>query len=63
MLPKTNNKHGSLAGRAMSDAGNRPGVARAGDLHTIATSIGMVGLVLYVLVLAAPELWPQLFGQ
>ena len=62
MLPKTNNKGGTV-GRAMSGAGDRRDIARAGDLQPICVSLAMIAVAGCTLVFSAPDLWPALFAQ
>jgi hypothetical protein len=61
MSPKTNNNIGGSRGRAALVL--RGGAARAGDLHVLANSVAMLGLTFVLLVLSAPQLWPQFFAQ
>jgi len=61
MSPKTNNNIGGSCGRAALVL--RGGAARAGDMHVLANTVAMLGFTLALLVLSAPQLWPQLFAQ
>lgn len=60
MLPK-NKKTGGTVGRAMPGAGDRLGIARAGDLHTICGPLAVIAFAGCTLAFNASELWPALF--
>jgi len=60
MSPKTNNNMSGNRGRAALAL--RGEAARAGETRVLANSFAMLGFTLVLLVLSAPQLWPQLFG-
>jgi hypothetical protein len=61
MSPKTNNKIGGTHGRAALIL--RGDAARAGEMQVLANGFAMLAVTLALLVLSAPQLWPQLFAQ
>jgi hypothetical protein len=63
MLPKTNNKHGGTLGRAVSGAGDRRDIVRAGDLRAIRVCLASIVFTGCTLAFSAPGLWPALFSQ
>ena len=59
MSPKTNNNIGGTRGRAALTFGD---AARAGEMQVLANGFAMLGVTVVLLVLSAPQLWPQLFA-
>jgi hypothetical protein len=60
MSPNKNNNMGGSRGRAALI--HRGEAARAGERRVLANSFALLGLTFVLLVLSAPQLWPQLFG-
>ena len=60
MSPKTNNNIGGTRGRAALIL--RGEAARAGEMQVLVNGFAMLGLTIALLVLSAPQLWPQLFA-
>jgi len=61
MSPNNNNNIGGIRGRAALIL--RGEAARAGEMQVLANSLAMLGFTFVLLVLSAPQLWPQLFGS
>jgi hypothetical protein len=57
----TNNKSCGISGRAVSGTASRCDAARAGNARNLAHGLAVVACAVTVLVLKAPDLWPQLF--
>ena len=59
-----NNKNNNIGGtRGRAALALRGEAARAGERQVLANSFAMLGFTLMLLVLSAPQLWPQLFAQ
>ena len=61
MSSKTNNNMSGSRGRAALAL--RGEAAQAGERQVLANSFAMLGFTVMLLVLSAPQLWPQLFAQ
>jgi hypothetical protein len=57
----TNNKNGGNFGRAASGTAHRCDAARADNVHVLVRGFAVMACAVTVLVLNAPDLWPQLF--
>ena len=57
----TNNKSGGIFGRAVSGTASRCDAARADNVRNLAHGLAVMACAATVLVLNAPDLWPQLF--
>ena len=57
----TNNKSGDSFGRAASGTASRCDAARAENLRVLTRSLTVMACAVTMLVLNAPDLWPQLF--
>ena len=60
MSPKTNKNIGGTRGRAALTLRE---AARAGEREVLVNGFAMFGFTLVLLVLSAPQLWPQLFAH
>ena len=58
---KTNNKSGGNFGRAASGTAHRCDAARADNVRDLVRGFAVMAGAVTVLVLNAPDLWPQLF--
>ena len=58
---KTNNRRGGSFGRAASGTASRCDAARTENLRVLTRSLAVMACAVTVLVLNAPDLWPQLF--
>ena len=56
-----NNKSGGSFGRAASGTAIRCDAARADDLRVLARGFAVMACAVSIVVLNAPDLWPQLF--
>jgi hypothetical protein len=65
MSPNNNNNNNNNSGgsRGRAALAFRGEAARAGETQVVANSFAMLGFTLVLLVLSAPQLWPQLFAQ
>lgn len=61
MSPNNKNNTGGTRDRAAPTL--RGDAARAGEMQVLANSFAMLGLTVALLVMSAPELWPQLFAR
>jgi hypothetical protein len=59
MSPNNKNNTGGTCGRAVLTCGE---AARAAETHVLAHAITMLGFILVLFVMSAPQLWPQLFA-
>jgi hypothetical protein len=57
----TNNKNGGNFGRAASGTAHRCDAARADNVRVLVRGFAVMACAVTVLVLNAPDLWPQLF--
>lgn len=58
---ETNNKNGGNFGRAASGTAHRCDAARADNVRVLVRGFAVMACAVTVLVLNAPDLWPQLF--
>jgi hypothetical protein len=61
MSPK-NNKNNTGGNRGRAALTLRGEAARAGEMQVLANSFAMLGFTIALLMLSAPQLWPQLFA-
>jgi len=61
MSPNNKNNTGGTRGRAALTL--RGDAARAGEMQVLANGFAMFSLTIALLVMSAPELWPQLFAR
>ena len=57
----TDNKSGGNFGRAVSGTASRCDAARADNVRVLVRGFAVMACAVTVLVLNAPDLWPQLF--
>jgi hypothetical protein len=60
MSPNNKNNTGGTRGRAALTLGR---AARASEMQVLANGFAMLVLTVTLLVMSAPELWPQLFSR